>query len=91
MKKKKVEQKPDVQKQYRMVRVPEPLHRRLRRLAAEILAAKVEARGYDDVQLSEQGERGVWVSLPAVITRALDDFEKHRMRSNPHNRIAKQQ
>jgi hypothetical protein len=67
----------------RMIRVPSALHERLARLAAEILTAKEQAQGYDDVPLTEQGERGAWVPLHAVIERAINDFEKHRSRSNP--------
>ena len=74
-----------------MIRIPEELHRRLDRIADEILASKERAQDYNDVPLVEQGERGTWVSHAAVISRALDEFEKHRMRSNPRNRIAKPQ
>lgn len=74
-----------------MIRVPSELHARLARLAAEILAAKEEARGYDDIPLAEQGERGIWVPIYAVIERALDEFENHRMRSNPRPTHDKQQ
>jgi hypothetical protein len=77
-------------KQYHMIRVPEHLHRRLARIAAEILAAKEEARGFNDVPLVEQGERGVWVSHAAVISRALDEFEGHRLRSNPGKNVKTQ-
>ena len=71
-------------RQYCMIRVPTLLHERLARLASEILMAKEEGRGYDDVPLAEQGEKGTWVPLHAVIARALDEFEGHRKRSNRH-------
>lgn len=66
---------------YRMIRVPDHLHARLTRLADEILVAKERGQGYNDVPLAEQGERGVWVPLHGIITRALDEFESHRIRS----------
>lgn len=69
--------------QSRMIRVPLALHARLIRLRREIGLAKEKAQGYDDVPWVEQGARGVWVPIHAVIERALDDFEKHRARSNP--------
>ena len=68
-----------------MIRVPLALHKRLARIAREILAAKERGQGYDDVPFTEQGFRGVWVSPAAIISRALDEFEKHRQRSNPKN------
>ena len=71
---------------YCMVRVPVPLHQRLTRLATEILQAKEAAQGYEDVPLSEQGERGVFVPLYGVISRALDELEGHRARSRKNSR-----
>jgi len=71
-----------MKQEYRMLRVPEKLYERLTRLAEEIRTVKELAQGYDDVPLTEQGERGTWVPMYAVITRALDEFEQHRQRSN---------
>jgi hypothetical protein len=71
-------------RQYRMIRVPASLHARLARLASEMLMAKAEGRGYDDVPFAEQGKTGTWIPLYAVIDRALDEFEGHRKRSNRH-------
>lgn len=68
---------------YKMIRVSAALHDRLARLAAEILAAKERAQGYDDVPWVEQGKKGIWVSPAAVIERALNEFDSHRARSNP--------
>jgi hypothetical protein len=68
-------------KQSRTIRISEQTHQRLRRSAADILAAKERGQGYDDVPLVEQGK--IWVSDDAVISRCLDEFEKHRKRSNP--------
>jgi len=67
--------------QYSNIRVPVALHQRLVRVSNEILLAKELGRGYDAVPFMEQGET-VRVSLPAVIARALDEFESHRQRSN---------
>lgn len=64
------------------IRVPVALRDRLVRLGDDIRAAKETASGYDDVEFTEQGERGIWVPLHAVIARALDEFESHRKRSN---------
>ena len=71
--------------QSRMIRVPLALHKRLARIAREFLTAKERGQGFDDVALAEQGQKGVWVPLHAVIERALDEFESHRMRSNPRS------
>jgi len=71
-----------MKQEYRMLRVPEKLYERVTRLAEEIRTVKELAQGYDDVPLTEQGERGTWVPLYAVINRALDEFEQHRIRSN---------
>ena len=76
-------------KRYCMLRVPVALHQRLTHLAKEILLAKESARGYDDVPLAEQGERGVFVPLHAVIARALNEFEGHRARSRTNCRKTK--
>jgi hypothetical protein len=78
-------------KQYCPIRVPAPLHERLVRLSREILCAKEAGRGYDDVPLADQGEKGVFVPLYGVIDRALDEFEGHRRRSNrrPRKKTAK--
>jgi len=70
-------------RKYSNIRVPASVYERLKRLAHEILEAKETAAGYDDVPLTEQGNRGTWVPLYGVITRALDEFENHRKRSNP--------
>ena len=71
------------QKKSRTIRISEQTHRRLRRLAAEILASKEKAQGYDDVPLVEQGKKGVWISDDAAINRFMDEFEDHQKRSNP--------
>lgn len=67
--------------EYKMVRVPRPLHDRLTRRAEAILRAKEQGLGYDDVPLAEQGPR-IYVPLHAVISRGLDEDEGHRRRSN---------
>ncbi len=69
-------------KAYCMIRVPKELHTRLTRLAREVLTAKELGQGYDDVPLAEQGEKGTWVPHWAIISRALDELEDHRKRSN---------
>ena len=81
-------------KRSHLVRVPFALYEQLVRLAEEIGLAKEMGRGYADVPFTEQGARGTWVPLAAVIARALNDFEKHRERSanktaNPPQRIEK--
>ena len=42
--------------------------------------ARAKEKYGDDVPLTEQGQRGIWVPLAAVIARALDEFENHRKR-----------
>jgi hypothetical protein len=55
-------------------------------MANHILLAKELGRGYDDVPLAEQGERGIYVPLHAVITRGQDELERHQKRSNRRRR-----
>lgn len=70
---------------YRMVRVPAALADRLDRIADELLTAYEEGRT-ERVQITEQGSRGAWVSLPEVIRIALDEYEDHRERSRRSSR-----
>jgi len=65
-----------------MVSVPVAVKQRLDRLAAEMLDSRERGNGYSDMELTEQGSRGMWIPLHAVITRALDELESHRKRSN---------
>lgn len=65
-----------------MVAVPVALKQRLDRLALEMLASYERGNGYSDMPLTEQGSRGMWIPLHAVISRALDELEGHRTRSN---------
>jgi hypothetical protein len=65
-----------------MVRVPRHVKERLDRMAELMLESYEAGRGYQDVEITEQGSKGVWVPLHAVITRALDELEDHRTRSN---------
>ncbi len=67
-----------------MIRVPVAVAERLRRIAAEIDAAKIDGRSFRDVLTTEQGDRGNWTPLHAVITRALDEFEAHRERNRKY-------
>lgn len=65
-----------------MVSIPRSLKARLDRLSIEMLAGYEQGKGYSDIQLSEQGTKGTWVPLHAVISKALDELESHRERSN---------
>lgn len=65
---------------YRMVRLPKDLAERLDRIGAELLAAH-EAGRTKRVKVTEQGERGSWVSLAETIRVCVDDFEAHKERS----------
>ena len=65
-----------------MVSVPLALKQRLDRLAAEMLDSYERGNGYSNMELTEQGSRGTWIPLHAVISRALDELEGHRTRSN---------
>jgi len=67
-----------------MVSIPVALKARLDRLAAEMLDSYERGNGYSNMPLTEQGARGTWIPLHAVITRALDELESHRSRSNGH-------
>ena len=67
-----------------MVSIPVALKQRLDRLAAEILDSYERGNGFSNIELTEQGARGTWVPYHAVITRALDELERHRSRSNCH-------
>ncbi len=65
-----------------MVSVPVAVKRRLDRLAAELLDSYARGNGYENMELTEQGSRGMWIPLHAVISCALDELEGHRHRSN---------
>ncbi len=71
--------------QYVMIRVPVLVHQRLVRISKEMLCAKEAARGYDDVPLTEQGDK-IFVPLHAVITRLANECEGHKRRSNCRRR-----
>lgn len=63
-----------------MIRVPAAVADRLQRLADELLVSYEEGRT-KNVEICEQGSKGVWVPLHAVITKALDELEDHKSRS----------
>jgi len=67
-----------------MVSIPVALKARLDRLAVELLDSYERGNGFSDMQLTEQGSRGTWIPLHAVISRGLDELEGHRSRSNRH-------
>ena len=69
-----------------MVRIPKELKARLDRIAGEMLDTYESGRGCQDVELTEQGNRGTWIPLHAVISRALDEMEDHKERSRKSNR-----
>jgi len=64
-----------------MVSIPRQLKERLDRLAGEINESYELGRGYQDLVIADQGSRGTWIPLHAVISRALDELEGHRERS----------
>jgi hypothetical protein len=66
-----------------MIRVPTDVYDRLLRLSADIDRQRLRnGRAYTNVPQTEQGERGAWTPIHAIITRALDEFEAHRARGN---------
>ena len=65
---------------HKMIRVPVAVAERLERLAAELLESYEQGRT-DKVEICEQGTKGTWVPLHAVITKALDELEDHKARS----------
>ena len=68
---------------HRLIRVPASVYDRLAVIAREIDSARLaNGRAYANVPQTEQGTRGEWTPLHAVITRALDEFQAHRNRSN---------
>ena len=69
-----------------MVSVPIAVKERLDRLAGEMLDSYERGNGYSNMELTEQGSRGMWIPLHAVISRALDELEGHRERSNRSKR-----
>lgn len=73
---------------HKMVRLPLEVANRLERLAAEMLASYEEGKT-TKIGLTEQGAKGVWVPLHAVITKALDELEGHKARSKKSGKKAK--
>ncbi len=68
---------------HKMVRLPTAVYDRLLRLAADIDRQRERSgRAYANVPQTEQGDRGAWTPIHAVISRALDEFEGHRRRGN---------
>lgn len=65
-----------------MVRIPKELKARLDRVAGEMLETYESGRGCQDIEIAEQGVRGSWVPLHAVINKALDELEKARSRKS---------
>ena len=65
-----------------MVSIPKELKVRLDRIAKQMTISRENGNGYQDVTLTDQGIRGTWVPLASVISRALDELEDHRKRSN---------
>lgn len=63
-----------------MIRVPAALADRIERLQAELLTA-YESGMTSRVELTDQGDRGAWISKAEVIRLALDEMEDHRARS----------
>lgn len=72
-------------KNHKMIRVPAEVAERLERLAKELLVSYEEGRT-QNIELTEQGSRGTWVPLHAVITKALDELEDHKARSKKANK-----
>lgn len=64
-----------------MVRVPKELKERLERIQAEMMETYESGRGLQDIELADQGSRGCWIPLHAVIAKALDEYEDHKARS----------
>jgi len=65
---------------HKMIRVPAALADRIERLQAELLTA-YESGMTSRVELTDQGDRGAWISKAEVIRLALDEMEDHRARS----------
>lgn len=64
-----------------MVRLPVAVHEQLVKLQREMTAAREAGRGYEDMEIAEQGTRGSWIPLAAVIERLINDFNDKRKRS----------
>jgi len=66
---------------HKMVRLPTAVYDRLLRLAADIDRQRERSgRAHANVPQTEQGDRGAWTPIHAVISRALDEFEGNRRR-----------
>jgi len=63
-----------------MIRVPRELAERIERIQAELLVA-YESGQTSRVELTDQGDRGAWISKATVISLALDELEDHKARS----------
>ena len=73
-----------------MIRVPIAVKERLDRIAAEMMESYERGNGYSDVEITEQGSRGMWVPIHSAITRVLNDWEDARRRANRKNRPKRQ-
>jgi len=69
-----------VKKNSTMIRVPKELKEELEALAAQMLESYQEGRT-SDVEITEQGGRGEWVSLAEVIRKTVKEYKGHQERS----------
>ena len=55
-----------------------------------VLASYERGNGYSDMPLADQGKRGCWIPLHAVISRCMDELEDHRRRSNRSKAVGRE-
>ena len=64
-----------------MVRIPKHLKARLDELIKQVNETYESGRGCQDMPLTDQGAKGSWIPLWAVIEKGLDMIEDHKARS----------
>lgn len=65
---------------HKMIRVPNEIAETIELLQEQLLES-YEAGRTDKVRITEQGEKGVWVSKAEVIRLALEELIDHKARS----------
>ena len=65
---------------HKMIRVPSALFAEIERLQAELLIS-YESGTTSRIELTDQGDRGAWISKAEVIRLALAELVDHKARS----------
>ncbi len=72
---------------HKMIRLPLRVYEQLVQLQQEMTAAREEGRGYDDLEIADQGTRGAWIPLGVVVERLIKGFQDKRKRSGWRGKV----